>query len=67
MKYLAIRITVALLTFVTGVYVTVQVNRAAYYIWPDVDPQPKVIYAHPAEKNPCGRKAIFKARARVSD
>jgi len=42
MKYFAIRLAVALLTFVAGVYVTSQVNRAAYYIWPDVDPQPKV-------------------------
>lgn len=44
MKYLAIRIVIALFTFVIGVYVTAQVNRAAYYIWPDIDPQPRVIY-----------------------
>jgi hypothetical protein len=41
----------ALLTFGTGVYVTAQVNRAAYYIWPDVDPQPKTLYTIE-----CGRR-----------
>ncbi|HJS23453.1 MAG TPA: hypothetical protein VJ751_03720 [Pyrinomonadaceae bacterium] len=42
MKYLSIRLAIALLTFAIGVFVTLQVNRAAYYIWPDVDSQPKV-------------------------
>jgi hypothetical protein len=55
MKYLSIRLAVALITFVTGVYVTSQVNRAAYLIWPDVDPQPKVVHDQPAKRKPCAR------------
>ena len=51
MKCFSIRIAVALLTFVTGVYVTSQVNRAAYFIWPDVDPQPKAV----SSTRPCFR------------
>lgn len=53
MKYLAIRIAIALLTFVIGLFVTAKVNRAAYYIWPDVDPQPKVVYVIHDDKAPC--------------
>jgi hypothetical protein len=41
MNRFAVGIAIALLTFATGLCVTSQVNRAAYYIWPDVDPQPK--------------------------
>lgn len=44
MKYIFIRLTIALLTFAIGVNVTRQVNRAAHCIWPDVDPQPSTIY-----------------------
>jgi hypothetical protein len=44
MRGFLVGLAIAVLTFVTGVYVTAQVNRAAYYIWPDVDPQPKVFY-----------------------
>lgn len=60
MKYLAIRIAIALLTFVIGLVVTAKVNRAAYYIWPDVDPQPKVIYVIHDDKAPCGRVFVEK-------
>jgi len=42
MKHFLIRFIFALLTFAVGVYVTSQVNRAAYIIWPDVDRQPKI-------------------------
>jgi hypothetical protein len=60
MKYLAIRITIALFTFVIGLFVTAQVNRAAYYIWPDVDPQPKVIYEFHEKQEPCVRIFVEK-------
>ena len=56
MKYLAIRIAIALITFVIGVFVTAQVNRAAYVLWPDVDPQPKynvIIDSDVHDKKPC--------------
>jgi len=58
MKYLAIRIVIALCTFVVGVFITAQVNRAAYYIWPDVDPLPARTVPHRGddhEKKPCVR------------
>jgi hypothetical protein len=42
MKYYLSRFIVALITFAVGVFVTSQVNRAAYIIWPDVDSQPKI-------------------------
>lgn len=52
MKYLFVRLTVALLTFVMGVFVTFQVNRAAHYIWPDVDQQAKT-HEHSSERKKC--------------
>ena len=55
MKYLAIRLAVALLTFVIGLFVTAQVNRAAYVIWPDYDPAPKIVNHADTDKQPCGR------------
>lgn len=62
MKYLAIRLAVALLMFVIGVFVTAQVNRAAYYIWPDVDPQPrvKIVVDDREERTPCVRLFVEK-------
>jgi hypothetical protein len=42
MKRNVIYLIIALLTFVAGVVITAQIDRAAHYIWPDVDPQPKV-------------------------
>jgi len=66
MKYLSIRLVIALLTFVIGVYVTSQVNRAAYYIWPDVDLQPKIAYDHPERKS-CVRMIVKNAEFRLSD
>jgi hypothetical protein len=63
MKYLAIRIAVALLTFVIGVFVTAQVNRAAYVFWPDVDAQPKQhqhIHVDEQDKKPCVRIFVEK-------
>jgi len=55
MKYLALRIAIALFTFAIGVFVTAQVNRAAYVIWPDYDPQPKVVNHADTDKKPCVR------------
>ena len=55
MKYLAIRIAIALITFVIGVFVTAQVNRAAYIIWPDYDPQPKIVNHKDTDTKPCVR------------
>jgi hypothetical protein len=43
MKRLILLLGIALLTFAIGMYTTAQVNRAAHYIWPDIDPQPQVI------------------------
>jgi hypothetical protein len=62
MKYLAIRFAIALLTFVIGVFVTSQVNRSAYYIWPDVDPQPKIVVEHEHHQadEPCVRVFVSK-------
>jgi hypothetical protein len=40
MKRFTLFLSIALLTFVIGVYATVQANRAAHYIWPDFDPEP---------------------------
>ncbi len=60
MKYLAIRIAIALLTFVIGLVVTAKVNRAAYYIWPDVDPQPKVVYEIHEKQGPCVKVFVEK-------
>ena len=65
MKYLAIRIAVALITFVIGVFVTAQVNRAAYVLWPDVDPQPRYHYPYVdkdgQDKKPCVRVFVEKS------
>jgi len=60
MKYLAIRLAIALITFVIGVFVTWQVNRVAYYLWPDVDLQPKTIYVIRQVDNPCVRVFVEK-------
>ena len=50
MKVFSIRLAIALLTFAIGVFMTFQVNRAAYYIWPDVDPPSKVHNTRPCVK-----------------
>lgn len=63
MKYLAIRFAVALLTFVIGLFVTAQVNRAAYVLWPDVDAQPKQhqhIHVNEQDTKPCVRVFVEK-------
>jgi hypothetical protein len=52
MSRLFIRLTAAVLACVSGVYVTVLLNRAAYNIWPDVDPQPRIV-VDSAAKKPC--------------
>jgi hypothetical protein len=60
MKYLAIRVVIAVITFVIGVFVTAQVNRAAYYIWPDVDPQPRIVNHDHHDRKPCVRIFVEK-------
>lgn len=61
MKYLALRIAIALFTFIIGVFVTAQVNRAAYVLWPDVDPQPKYHqFIDDHNKKPCVRVFVEK-------
>jgi hypothetical protein len=57
MKYLAIRVAIAILTFVIGVFVTAQVNRAAHRIWPDFDAESRLIMIIDShqERKPCVR------------
>jgi len=42
MQYRALHFLIAILTFITGACLTAQVNQAAHYLWPDVDPQPRI-------------------------